>query len=143
MSGNLPDFDKPPVIEVILSLQFEPLESLRTPHMGLFWTRIKEDYPLSEEHASIDPIIEEFGVDSASDLGRNYTSAPVRHWYINRNGTSLIQIQKDRFIHNWRRREESDEYPRFENVLTSFIGNLQKFTAFLKDEKLGTIVPNQ
>ena len=34
---RLPDFENPPVAEVVLSAQFEPLEHFQVPHIGLLW----------------------------------------------------------------------------------------------------------
>jgi len=146
MDRNLPDFDNPPVVEVVLSLQFEPLDRLRTPQMGAFWSKIKGDFPQSEEHPSIDPVIEEFNGSEAGEVVerlRLLMSAPVRHWYLSGDGTSLIQIQRDRFIQNWRKGEEGQQYPRFEKVLKPFKDNLRKFEDYLRGEGIGTLTPNQ
>ena len=146
MGRDLPDFDNPPVAEVVLSLQFEPLDRLRTPQMGAFWSKIKGDFPQSEEHQPLNPVIEEFdGIEEKDPIEhiRLFTSAPVRHWYLNSNGTSLIQVQKDRFIQNWRKTEESHDYPRFINVLNPFKEHLREFEDYLQEEEIGTIKPNQ
>jgi len=36
----LPDFNEPPVIETVLGLQFDSLESFSIPHFGLYWSKI-------------------------------------------------------------------------------------------------------
>ena len=41
----LPDFNEPPVIETVLGLQFDPIESFNVPHFGLYWSKIRADYP--------------------------------------------------------------------------------------------------
>ncbi len=38
----LPTFDAPPVAEVALSVQFEPLGSLRSVQLGLLWERFRD-----------------------------------------------------------------------------------------------------
>ena len=38
---DLPDFNRPPLIEVALGVQFEPLPQMRQGHVGLFWAEIE------------------------------------------------------------------------------------------------------
>ena len=47
---DLPDFNKPPVTETILSLQFEPIAKMTAVHVGVLWQRFREQFPLVEEH---------------------------------------------------------------------------------------------
>ena len=56
--ANLPDFDNPPVVEVLVSAQFDRLSSMQTAHFGLYWTEIHERYPKTEEHGELPPQIE-------------------------------------------------------------------------------------
>ena len=37
VSHSLPDYKKPPVIEVVCGISFETIEKFRGPHLGLFW----------------------------------------------------------------------------------------------------------
>ena len=54
MSQSLPDFDNPPLIEVALSVQFDPLEQLRTPQIGLLWAEFRDRFPVTQEHVPLD-----------------------------------------------------------------------------------------
>ena len=38
-------FDRPPLNEVVLSLQSESVKGFTTPYLGLFWGRIRDSYP--------------------------------------------------------------------------------------------------
>ena len=40
---DLPDFEAPPLIEVAISVQFEPIPDLQTPQIGLLWSRFVID----------------------------------------------------------------------------------------------------
>jgi hypothetical protein len=40
-----PDFADPPVVEVALSVQFDPLSALRTPQIGLLWAEYRTRFP--------------------------------------------------------------------------------------------------
>ena len=66
MTRNLPDFAKPPLAEVALSVQFEPLEKMRTPQIGLLWNDFRQRFPDTEEHPPLDSVIERFGIPRAS-----------------------------------------------------------------------------
>ena len=52
-----------------------------------------------------------------------------------------MQIQQDRIVHNWRRREAEQEYPRYEAIRESFRLSAE-FQRFLSDENVGKITPN-
>ena len=53
---DLPDFAKPPVAEVVLSLQFSSLSSLTTAHVGLLWRRFRDRLPLIESTGISEPL---------------------------------------------------------------------------------------
>ena len=53
----------------------------------------------------------------------------------------MIQIQKTRFIYNWRKRQS--EYPTFKKILPEFLSKLTDFRIFLKSAGLNDISPNQ
>ncbi len=55
----------------------------------------------------------------------------------------MIQVQADRFIHNWRKTESADEYPRYEHIRDTFSTHLNAFSAFTQREGLGELRPNQ
>ena len=63
--------------------------------------------------------------------------------FINREKTQLLQVQRDRFLHNWRKVGDGDSYPRFERMIETFESGLRKFIAMIDREGLGPIVPNQ
>lgn len=136
-------------MEVALSLQFEPLASLTAAHLGLLWGRFRSQFPKTQDQPRLRPAIEKFGVrvvspgqSFGSDIG---VGAPaIRCWFLNDLETELIQVQRDRFIHNWRRKSsDNGTYPRYETLRRSFAEELGTFADFLRREKLGEIRPNQ
>ena len=124
----LPDFDAPPVIEVVLSVQFERLADLRIPHLGLLWTKFSDAFPHFEDRAPLSHVIETFGLRQAPKLALQLISrdqAPqVRCWFVNEARTELVQVQTDRFVHNWRKVGESvkegEQYRRYEYIRKQF-----------------------
>jgi len=142
----LPDFDDPPVIETLLGVQFAPLASLSTQHFGLYWAKIRTSYPSCETKSPLSPAIEEFGVQprTGAKLGIEVISEPnVRCWFIDESSTRLIQVQRDRFIQNWRRTKADDVYPRYKSLKPDFLIEWQRFCEFLEQERLGIPDVNQ
>jgi uncharacterized protein (TIGR04255 family) len=147
----LPDFDDPPVIEVVLSVQFERPAGFRIPHLGLLWTRFRDRFPHFEDHAPLSHVIETFGIRQAPKLELQLVSgdqAPaVRCWFVNEARTELVQLQTDRFVHNWRKVgegvKEGEQYPRYKYIRKQFERELEEFQDFLLENKLGNFLPNQ
>lgn len=143
----LPEFERPPIAEVTLGMQFNPLVGLTTTRMGLLWARFRDRFPHTEEHAPLPSVMEEFGPTRAFNVGLEITEidAPPlpRCWFLNEASSELIQVQQDRFIRNWRKLDASDEYPRYEQIRESFKSNINEFIAFLAEEQIGELVPNQ
>jgi uncharacterized protein (TIGR04255 family) len=142
---DLPDFRKPSLAETVLSLQLEPIGGLTTAHVGLLWQRFREQLPFIEEHAPLPPVFEKFGPPSPASVEVTIEEKPPvpRVWFLNEPKAELIQVQADRFIHNWRKMEGMEPYPRYEPIRDKFRGEVAILAQFLKDERLGTLAVNQ
>ncbi len=66
-----------------------------------------------------------------------------RLWFVNEAETELLQIQTNRFIHNWRKGEKGGDYPRYKLLRQKLHEELELFTAFLKTEGIGDLRANQ
>jgi uncharacterized protein (TIGR04255 family) len=147
MDAVLPDYSNPPVVEVVTAVQFEPLKNLSTPQIGLLWSEFRDRFPQIEEHPPLDPMIERF--DARKPHRPNVRiemmdRPPVpRCWFLNESGNELVQVQQDRFVHNWRKVGDDDEYPRYEHVRDTFSRELETFERFLHRENIGGLNPNQ
>lgn len=141
----LPNFANPPVIEVVLSVQFNPLTELQAPQLGLLWNEFRSRFPKAEQQPPLDSIMEKFGVRGPGKVNVRFEmGVPVpRCWFLNEAGTELIQVQQDRFVHNWRKVGEEDTYPRYEYIRETLKTELHTFCQFLARERLGQLVPNQ
>ena len=146
---QLPNFRSPPVNQVVLSIQFAHLAAVTCAHFGVFWTRIRDRYPKVTEHAPLDPSFEVFGGPSfqpmVPQVRINAALKPPapRFVFESSTGQELLQVQQDRIMHNWRRKLDEDEYPRYEHVRERLQADFDAFSAFLSDEKLGEMKPNQ
>ncbi len=148
METPLPDFSDPPVAEVALSVQFDTLGALHAPQLGLLWQEFRDRFPVTEEHPPLEPVTERFGVlpTRKGTVRVEMLKGPPapRCWFLNRDGTELIQVQQDRFVRNWRKVGDETTYPRYEKHLrSSFESDLKCFEAFLQREQIGDLKPNQ
>lgn len=148
MKKPLPDFTNPPVVEVALSVQFDAIKKLRTPQLGLLWNEFKNDFPVTEEHPPLDAVFERFGMPPkpgrATVQFQMLDAPPIpRCWFLNNSGTELVQVQPDRFIHNWRKQGSQESYPRYETLRKTFAAELKRFEAFLQRDNIGSLSPNQ
>lgn len=145
--ADLPEFRTPPLTEVALGAQFDVIPGFLTPHVGLVWERFRRDFPLLEEQAPLPPIFETFGSNPqfVPGMSLQFVTAPEtpRVFFINEARTELLQIQRDRFLHNWRKIGEADHYPRFERMLETFRTGFASFTEAISSEGLGLVIPNQ
>jgi uncharacterized protein (TIGR04255 family) len=145
---DLADFESPPVVETVLSIQFEKLIAMRAVHLGVFWQKVKERFPKTEEQPVLLPVFDRFPepIPPSGQIQFEAIEAATvpRVWMINDAGTEVIQIQNDRFIKNWRKSGEHDVYPHYEPVIRpAFQRDFQEFQLFLAEEKLGDMKVTQ
>ena len=145
--SDLPNFENPPVVETVLSVQFEPFAELRTAHLGLLWERFRARFPRTEERPALDQVYEQFPETPRSPLRlqlQALENPPVpRLWFVTEQGNEMIQVQADRFVKNWRKEGEGEQYPRYERVKASFERDFEVFQQFLRENQLGTPRVNQ
>ena len=145
---HLPGFDDPPFVETVLSVQFEPLPLVQTAHLGLLWSEYRALFPKTEERLALDPVIEQFPESPVARVGLRFQALenpPVpRIWFTNDCGSEMIYVQNDRFIKNWRKEGEGDQYPHHdETIRPNFDRDYALFLAFLQKNQLGTPCVNQ
>ena len=142
-SRKFPDYENPPVIEVVCGVHFKTINNLLAPHLGLLWEKFRSEYPFCQEVAPLVSVIEKF--EGKKQIGIEFQEVPPlpRIWFIHENDNGIIQVQRDRFLHNWRKVRPDDEYPRYPKVIKMFKSNLSKFESFLKENKFDEIVPLQ
>ncbi len=147
MAQPLPEYKRPPVIEVVLSVQFDKLESMHTAQLGCVWQTFRKRLPKTEEQPPLEPVFETFGMQRDVRGGVRFeimASPPIpRLWFVNHSGTDLVQVQQDRFIRNWRKREDDDTYPRYSRIREAFREDFGVFCKLIDVEGWGVIEPNQ
>lgn len=132
--ADLPDFENPPVREVAIAGHFEPLVALRQAHIGYFWSKIRTQFPEVEDREPLVPYVE--SLDEAArrpsfQLEMLSSPMPNRAWFVSSDQSELLQLQRDRFVHNWR--YQNDRYPHFEPLLGSFTEGFETLGTALRE----------
>lgn len=143
-----PSFDNPPITELALSVRFESLPGFNTSQFGLLWhEKYRGRFPKVEDQLGQEMPLESLDPPAPqvfSPLQLQEGPPPIRLWFLNAEGSELIQIQADMFARNWRRQgQEKWEYPRYTRMRSAFETDLGSFVEFLKDEGLGEFAPIQ
>lgn len=132
-----PSFQRPPVREVGLAIQFRSPLRLRVVDLGALWHEFRDGYPGLEEHPRVGPMLL---ASPALSFGVQLVDAPdlPRLWFLSDDGTQLVQVQGDRLVVNWRRLSGTDEYPRYEHTVRPMLqgawARLSRALAFLGEE---------
>jgi uncharacterized protein (TIGR04255 family) len=142
----LPEFNKPPVVETVLGIQFDLLPTFTNAHLGAFWQSLGEDWPSVSDAPATGPDYERFGEDQIwARIGFQFRLEqvpPARIQIRNKSNDRMIQIQNGRLHYNWLGRNGS-EYARYQTINEEFAGVVEKLTAFVQKLKLGELRTNQ
>ncbi len=129
-------FSRPPVVEVVYGAQFHALP-LQTVHYGRFWDRIRQTYQKTLDVPPLPSILETPAGQSAVGI---FTVSPLpdlrRVFFVDEEHGRMLQLQPNRFHHNWRRRTDVEPYPRFRELRPQFVDRWREFLTFLEDEGL-------
>lgn len=130
----VPSYKKPPLIEVVWSVQFASMPWLTAAHVGLFWQLIRESYPRCEEQAPVERKDEPEELLQPPQVVTQFLTKPplCRQWFISEKGNDLVQLQSDRFCINWRKMKPDDVYPRYPYMRDHFASRWQQFTEFIQ-----------
>lgn len=130
-----------------MGVLFSPLHLMRQAHFGRYWDRIRAEFPTVADQPPIEP---QYEVEDEPPPGavvnfRLALTPPMRRsWFIDPSEEELLQLQSDRFVHNWRGAPPgAPEYPRFEALWERFSPRWDDLAAFVETEELGQLVPEQ
>ncbi len=102
---------------------FKPALELSSEHVGLYWARIKSEFPAARQQPPVGTEVPPLGAD---------VFPMPRYWFTADDDVSLIQIQKNAFMFNWRRR--NDVYPRYRSIKPDFDKYYALFSEFIRTE---------
>lgn len=110
-------FKFPPINELVIGVYFNtPLLSLRAEHIGLFWHQIRDAFPKVSQTVPIVAHGEAF--QAALESAPEEVYPLPRFWLRSADETMLVQLQRNAFLLNWRKREQT--YPQYETVKREF-----------------------
>jgi uncharacterized protein (TIGR04255 family) len=140
-------FERPPVIETVFGIQFQPLGRWQIPTFGLFWTTIKDRYPRTTVAPSLETQIEDISQPPRPMGGVAFNilpgPPPPRCWFFNESESQLIQVQQNRFIFNWKRGLVDASYPHYENIRPILQREWEHYCGFVAFNELGKIEVKQ
>jgi uncharacterized protein (TIGR04255 family) len=133
-ASGLPDFDRPPIVEVAIGAQFKAVP-VAAPQFGLLWLKYRPRFPRIETKPALTPAVERFGVHRQQAPVPRFQildqPPPLRSWFLTEGGDELIQVQPDRLVFNWRRVGADGAYPRYPTVERCFLDAFGTFAEFL------------
>lgn len=143
--GPLPTYTNPPVVEVILGVQFDRLTGFQNAHLGGFWKSLDaSEWPSVSDALPLEPQFEVFSESpNWGMLAMKLTQDPSSRLQItNKDGDRMIQVQNGRFHFNWLG-QAGGPYPRYRNVREGFNRALGQFLEFINRAGVGDFRPNQ
>jgi len=135
-------FKNPPIHELSIALFHLPIVEMKAQHIGTYWDRIRRKYPLCEQQPPI-PIVSLSDAQAQPPTFFQEVPGEVfplpRFWFSNMLHPTLIQVQRNAFILNWRRVTGSEEYPHYETVMEQFWQELTGYRTFVKESVGGRL----
>ena len=132
--GPMPEYEKPPVIETVLGVQFDRVAVLTNAHLGAFWNSLgSKDWPSVSDAPPLLPQFEEFAKEVRWSKGaqlRFTPSSSIRVQIRNSDENRMIQLQNNRLHFNWLGKG-GDVYPRFQRMRLEFADVLNRFEQFV------------
>ena len=124
-------FKNPPINELVIGTYFDPpLYALRSEHIGLLWARLRDEFPTVQQREPLGGWAAAH--ETVMPIGSEFLIMP-RFWFISENESNLIQVQKNAFLLNWRKRES--EYPHFtEHLKPNFDKYYDVFDEFARED---------
>lgn len=132
-------FESPPVMQVILGVEFAGPVIAEAAVLADFWNAIREEFPEVKKQPIMQPMAENFDVAQPQQFEVRIGGpggGPERYWIENEDRSWVVQVQPDRFALNWKRPDESAPYPRYRAVRERFQDLYGKFIAAADNQLL-------
>jgi uncharacterized protein (TIGR04255 family) len=141
---DLPNFDLPPLNELVLGVQYASIPGYSTVDAGAVWELFRSEFPVVQEQPLLPPQFETFGGAQSSEIQIQFgpLAGPMRLWFVTEYGDHLLQFQPDRLLLNWRH-NGSSAYPHYEKIVSVFQECLEKLDLHVKSAKGYTLDINQ
>jgi uncharacterized protein (TIGR04255 family) len=139
MGSRLPDYARPPLVEVALGVMFRPLAALNFAGLADLRARWSGDYPVTQQQPPLLPssMVGQGTFPMVVEAG----APPIRVWLLNEAQDRLVQIQQDRLVANWRATDGTGDYPRYGTLRRDFEARWDDFQQFLLERVRGGVRP--
>jgi uncharacterized protein (TIGR04255 family) len=143
-TGSRIKFTNPPLNELVVALFHLPIADLKAQHIGIYWSRIRQKYPLCDQQ-SIVILPDAQPATAFMEVVPGETFPLPRFWFHSTTHPTLIQVQRNAFMLNWRRVPTlpDNEYPHYETVVKDFCQELDEYKSFVQDFVGGKLDPIQ
>lgn len=119
-------FENPPINEVIVGVYFDRPMLVRSEHVGVFWNSVRSEFPYIQQQPELSVPL------SGPEIVFGPGFPQPRHWLVAPDDESLMQIQSNAFLFNWRKR--AGRYPHYDSVKQRFDGLLTRYCNFMESE---------
>jgi uncharacterized protein (TIGR04255 family) len=143
----LHSYDKPPVVETVMGIQFEPVPGFTNGHLGLFWAHLggRNQWPNASDVPPLGQQFERFGDATEwapyDQIRLGVSGIPSSRLQL-RSNDRMLQVQNGRLVYNWIG-SEGKEYARYETIRRQFDSLRESFKVFLAEQGLRAMSPNQ
>lgn len=131
----------PPVVETVLGIQFADLANWSTVHHGLFFSKIRADFPKFRLVPEQPAIVESFPATPREiRFGLSNQPSPDCAVFLNESETQLVKLQRNRFSYHWIGLPDGT-YPHYSINSKVCAELIEVFEQFCHDENVGSITP--
>ena len=123
-------FAAPPINELVLGIYYPAIIELKAQHIGVYWKTISDRYPNCEQQSVVGIQAEGQSLIVPQQVPDELFPLP-RFWFSSKENT-LIQVQRNGFLVNWRRDSKDDEYPRYDHMEKLFWRELENYKDFVQ-----------
>jgi uncharacterized protein (TIGR04255 family) len=138
---GLPDFERPPVVEVALGIEFAPIPDLGAVRLARLQREWEAEYPKWVEQPALPPSAPPGTLITGFGLRFGSGAEPLRLWMLTEDERTLVQVQWDRVFLNWRRQDSAAEYPHYEALRDEFVSRWHAFELYVGAQELGPLQP--
>jgi len=133
---TLPSYERPPVQEVALAVQYRANPVPKMADLVGFWYTVRDRF---SEVDDIQPLI---GLDERPPSVELLQLPPLRRLRMKEPGGNVsIQLQETHFITNWVKTSPEAVYPRFQKIFADFEAYYSRLQAYFVKSKMGEICP--
>lgn len=125
-------YGNPPINELVLGLYFDQPTPMRAEYAGVFWASVRDEFPSIQQQPIIAPPAPSGGQIYSFEFSGPFEMPMPRFWLEAADGNTLMQLQNNAFLFNWRKRDTT--YPHYDSVKAGFDKNYATYLRFLRKE---------